>query len=95
MHHFISPLWARTTWNSWMRSRFVACESSIRSQSPRVPTSEKARSSRSEAKSSQAAANSRLSAARCSSGSRRHAASTCKKVYLTKWRSGTPEVYEP
>ena len=64
MHHLISPLWARTTWNSWMRSRFVACESSIRSASPRVPTVENARSRRSAAKSSHAATNSRLWAAR-------------------------------
>ena len=63
-HHFISPLWASTTWNSWMRSRFVACVSSIRSASPRVPTVENARSRRSAAKSSQAARNSRLWAAR-------------------------------
>ena len=67
MHHFISPLWASTTWNSWMRSRFVACDSSSRSQSPRVPTSENARNSRSAAKSSQAARNSRLPSARSSS----------------------------
>ena len=37
-HHFISPLCASTTWNSWIRSRFVAWLSSIRSVSPRVPT---------------------------------------------------------
>ena len=84
MHHFISPLWASTTWNSWMRSRFVAWESSIRSVSPRVPTVENARSRRSEAKSSHAAANSRLWAARSSSGSRRQAGSTSRNVYLTK-----------
>ena len=59
-HQSISPLWASTTWNSWMRSRFVAWLSSIRSASPRVPTSENARSRRSAAKSSQAAMNSRL-----------------------------------
>ena len=50
-----------------MRSRFSAWLSSIRSASPRVPTSENARSRCSSAKSSQAAMNSRLSAARCSS----------------------------
>src|SRR3954454_9221103 len=87
-HHCISPLWASTTWNSWIRSRFVAWESSIRSQSPRVPTVEKARSRRSEAKSSQAARNSRLSAARRSASRRRQAGSTFRNVYLTKWRSG-------
>ena len=48
-HHCISPLWESTTWNSWIRSRFVAWLSSIRSQSPRVPTVLNARSSRSEA----------------------------------------------
>ena len=87
-HHCIRPLWESTTWNSWIRSRFVACESSIRSQSPRVPTVENARSSRSEAKSSQAARNSRLSAARRSGSRRRQAGSTFRNVYLTKWRSG-------
>ena len=40
--HFIRPLCASTTWNSWMRSRFVACVSSIMSVSPRVPTVENA-----------------------------------------------------
>src|SRR4051794_22506631 len=71
-----------------MRSRFVACESSIRSQSPRVPTVENARRRRSAAKSSQAARNSRLSAARRSGSRRRQAGSTFRNVYLTKWRSG-------
>src|ERR1019366_9080659 len=84
VHHFISPLWARTTWNSWMRSRFSAWLRSIRSASPRVPTSEKARSRCPSAKSSQAAINSRLSAARRSSSSRRQAGSTFRNVYLTK-----------
>src|SRR3954467_3160052 len=88
-HHFIRPLWARTTWNSWMRSRFVACVSSMRSVSPRVPTVEKARSSRWDAKSSHAAMNSRLCDARSAASSRRHAGSTFRNVYLTKWRSGT------
>src|SRR3712207_599257 len=89
-HHCIRPLWERTTWNSWIRSRFVACVSSMRSQSPRVPTVEKARSRRSEAKSSQAARNSRLSEARRSGSCRRQAGSTFRKVYLTKCRSGIP-----
>ncbi len=40
-HHFMSPAWASTTWNSWMRSRFSVSATSMRSQSPRVPTSEK------------------------------------------------------
>ncbi len=62
VHHFISPLWASTTWNSWIRSRFWAWLSSSRSASPRVPTSEKERSRWPSAKSSQAAMNSRLSA---------------------------------
>src|SRR5256885_2231538 len=31
------PDWPRTTWNSWMRSRFSASATSIRSASPRVP----------------------------------------------------------
>src|SRR4051812_36021107 len=84
----MSPLWARTTWNSWMRSRLVACVSRRRSASPRVPTSEKARSRRSDAKSSQAAMTSRLWAARSSGSRRRQAGSTFRNVYLTKWRSG-------
>ncbi len=37
--HFITPDWASTTWNSWMRSRFSASATSIMSASPRVPTS--------------------------------------------------------
>ena len=78
------PLWPSTTWNSWMCSRLTACESSIRSASPRVPTSEKARSRWSSAKSAQAAANSRLSAARCSASRRRQAGSSLRNVYLTK-----------
>ena len=89
-HQPIRPLWASTTWNSWMRSRFVACVSSRRSASPRVPTSEKARSRRSAAKSSQAAMTSRLWAARSSGSRRRQAGSTFRNVYLTKWRSGMP-----
>src|SRR5579864_577483 len=87
-HHFINPLWASTTWNSWIRSRFWAWVRSIRSASPRVPTSEKARSRWPSAKSSQAAMNSRLSAARRSSSRRRQAGSTRRKVYLTKCRTG-------
>src|SRR4051794_39731439 len=71
-----------------MRSRFVACVSSNRSASPRVPTVENARSRRSEAKSSQAAMNSRLWVARSSTPRRRHAGSTFRNVYLTNWRSG-------
>ena len=58
------PLWASTTWNSWMRSRFSVSLTSMRSASPRVPTSENDRSRWSAAKSSQAARNSRLSWAR-------------------------------
>jgi hypothetical protein len=58
------------------------------SASPRVPTSEKARSRRSDAKSSQAARNSRLWSVRSASSSRRQAGSTFRNVYLTKWRSG-------
>src|ERR1700737_1365709 len=84
VHHFISPLCASTTWNSWIRSRFCAWLSNIRSASPRVPTSEKARSRWPSAKSSHAAMNSRLSAARRSSSRRRHEGSTFRKVYLTK-----------
>src|SRR3954469_24472253 len=87
--HFISPLWARTTWNSWMRSRFSASATSIRSASPRVPTSEKLCSRWSAAKSSQAARNSRLWAARSSAPSRLHAGSTFRNVYLTKCRPAT------
>src|SRR5262245_26079173 len=71
-----------------MRSRFVACVSSRRSASPRVPTREKARSRRSEAKSSHAAMTSRLWVARVSGSRRRQAGSTFRNVYLTKWRSG-------
>src|SRR5438874_7214349 len=89
-HHFISPLCASTTWNSWIRSRFWAWLSSMRSASPRVPTREKTRSKWPSAKSSQAAMNSRLSAARRSSSRRRQAGSTLRKVYLTKWRVGMP-----
>ena len=84
VHHFMRSLCASTTWNSWMRSRFVAWVSSIRSASPRVPTSEKARSRRSAAKSSHAARNSSLPAVRRSASSRRQAGSTWRKVYLTK-----------
>ena len=87
-HQPISPLWASTTWNSWIRSRLVACVNSRRSASPRVPTSENARSRRSAAKSSQAAITSRLWAARSSGSRRRQAGSTLRNVYLTKWRSG-------
>src|SRR3954462_8086295 len=75
-----------------MRSRFVACVSSRRSASPRVPTSEKARSRRSAAKSSQAAMISRLWVARSSGSRRRQAGSTLRNVYLTKWRSGMSRV---
>src|SRR3954449_11991343 len=71
-----------------MRSRLVACVSSRRSASPRVPTREKARSRRSEAKSSQAARTSRLWVARSSASRRRQAGSTLRNVYLTNWRSG-------
>ncbi len=76
------PLWASTTWNSWMRSRFSAWLSSIRSASPRVPTSENARSRRSSPKSSQAARNSRLCCARSDSGRRRQAGSTLQERVL-------------
>src|SRR5205807_185547 len=89
VHHFISPLCASTTWNSWIRSRFWAWLSSITSASPRVPTSEKARSRRPSAKFSHAAMNSRLSWARNSSSRRRQAGSTFRNVYFTKWRTGT------
>src|SRR5579859_1246064 len=89
VHHFISPLCPSTTWNSWIRSRFSAWLSSIMSASPRVPTSEKARSRCPSAKSSQAAMNSRLSAARRSSSSRRQAGSTFRNVYLTNRLCGT------
>src|SRR6516165_7803573 len=61
----------------------------MRSASPRVPTSENARSRCPSAKSSQAAMNSRLSPARQLSSSRRQAGSTFKKVYLTKCLTGT------
>src|SRR4051794_11527405 len=71
-----------------MRSRLVACVSSRRSASPRVPTREKARSRRSAEKSSQAARNSRLWVLRSSASSRRQAGSTLRNVYLTNWRSG-------
>src|SRR3954449_12850357 len=71
-----------------MRSRLVACVSSRRSASPRVPTREKARSRRSAAKSSQAAMHSRLWVARSSASRRRQAGSTLRNVYLTNWRSG-------
>src|SRR3954471_4017222 len=90
VHHFISPLWARTTWNSWMRSRFSASATSMRSASPRVPTSEKLWSRWSAAKSSQAARNSRLWAARSSAPRRLQAGSTFRNVYLTKCRPATP-----
>ncbi len=70
-----------------MRSRFVAWVSSSMSASPRVPTVEKARSSRCSAKSSHAAMNSRLCSARSAGSSRRQAGSTFRNVYLTKCRS--------
>src|SRR4051794_15603817 len=85
----MSPDWLRTTWNSWMRSRFSACESRSRSASPRVPTSENVRRRWPSAKSSHAAMNSRLCVARSSSESRRQAGSILRNVYLTKWRRGT------
>ena len=85
--HCISPLWASTTWNSWMRSRFSASAISSSSASPRVPTSEKLCSRCPSAKSSHAAANSRLCCARASPSSRRHAGSSFRNVYLTKCRA--------
>src|SRR4051794_33971624 len=90
VHHFIRPLWASTTWNSWMRSRFSVSATSMRSASPRVPTSEKLCTRWSAPKSSTAARNSRLSWARWAESWRRQAGSTCRNVYLTKWRSLTP-----
>src|ERR1700722_15735164 len=72
-----------------MRSRFSASHSSIKSVSPRVPTSEKPCSMWPSAKSSQAARNSLLPCSRCSSSKRRQAGSTFKNVYLTKWRVRT------
>src|SRR3954447_10671968 len=89
VHHFIRPLWPSTTWNSWMRSRFSVSATSMRSASPRVPTSEKLCTRWSEPKSSTAARNSRLSCARWAASCRRQAGSTCRNVYLTKWRSLT------
>src|SRR5689334_16677809 len=71
-----------------MRSRLVACVSSRRSASPRVPTSEKARRRRSDAKFSQAARNCSLWVVRSSASRRRQAGSTLRNVYLTNWRSG-------
>src|SRR5580693_8770534 len=85
--HRIRPLCASTTWNSWMRSRFSASETSSSSASPRVPTSEKLCSRCPSAKSSHAAANSRLSCARRSPSRRRHAGSSFRNVYLTKRRA--------
>src|ERR1019366_125873 len=93
--HFISPLWARTTWNSWMRSRFSASETSSSSASPRVPTSENVCSRCPSAKSSQAAANSRLSCARRSPSSLRHSGSSFKNVYLTNRRVLIPSIIAP
>src|SRR4051794_2077044 len=90
VHHFIRPLWPSTTWNSWMRSRFSVSATSMRSASPRVPTREKLWTRWSEPKSSTAARNSRLSCARWAASWRRHAGSTCRNVYFTKWRSLTP-----
>src|SRR3954449_1513491 len=93
VHHFMSPLWPSTTWNSWMRSRFSASATSIRSASPRVPTSEKLWTRWSAPKSSTAARNSRLSCARWAESRRRQAGSTWRNVYLTKWRSLTRPGY--
>ena len=93
--HFISPLCASTTWNSWMRSRFSASDTSSSSASPRVPTSEKLCSRCPSAKSSHAAANSRLSCARRSPSRRRHAGSSFRNVYLTKRRALTPSIIAP
>src|SRR6185503_12809525 len=59
---------------------------SIRSASPRVPTSEYARRKRSAAKLSQAAWNSRLWVSRSATGRRRQAGSTFKNVNLTTLR---------
>src|SRR4051812_32962207 len=73
-----------------MRSRFSVSATSITSASPRVPTSEKLWTRWSAPKSSTAARNSRLSCARWAGSWRRQAGSTCRNVYLTKWRSLTP-----
>src|SRR3954463_11340823 len=89
----MSPLWPSTTWNSWMRSRFSVSATSIRSASPRVPTREKLCTRWSAPKSSTAARNSRLSCARWAASRRRQAGSTCRNVYLTKWRSLTRTGY--
>src|SRR5918999_1724434 len=59
---------------------------SMRSASPRVPTSEYARRKRSAPKLSQAASNSRLCASRSATGRRRQAGSTFRNVNLTKLR---------
>ena len=59
---------------------------SIRSVSPRVPTSEYARRKRSAAKLSQAASNSCLCASRSAAGRRRQAGSTFRNVNLTTLR---------
>src|SRR6185503_18887191 len=59
---------------------------SIRSASPRVPTSEYARRKRSAAKFSQAASNSRLWVSRSAAGRRRQAGSTFRNVNLTTLR---------
>ena len=67
---------------------------SIRSASPRVPTSEYARRKRSAAKFSQAASNSRLCASRSSAGRRRQAGSTFRNVNLTTLRfMARPQIY--
>ena len=84
--HAISPLWPSTTWNSWMSASPGAAVHSMRSVSPRVPTSEYARRKRSAAKLSQAASNSRLCASRSAAGRRRHAGSTFRNVNLTTLR---------
>src|SRR3954453_23847102 len=93
VHHFMSPLWPSTTWNSWMRSRFSASATSIRSASPPVPTSEKLCTRWSASKPSTAERHSRLSCALWAESRRRQAGSTWTNVYLTKWRPLTRPGY--
>src|SRR5687768_9786103 len=67
---------------------------SIRSASPRVPTSEYARRKRSAAKFSHAASNSRLCVSRSGVGRRRQAGSTFRNVNLTTLRfMARPQIY--
>ena len=87
-HHFISPLWASTTWNSWMRSRFSA---SIDEHQVGVAADADEREGLQQVIGGEVLAGGEelalVARALLVAGSRRQAGSTFRKVYLTKCRS--------